>query len=241
MSRIGSSSDIELSILTSHARSIQPPHERVPFSSPISETNFEASSSAMIDEEGPSTPAYFPPSNGISPTLPSSDAGLLEYTRVHGRSEIPLSPRQRENDGTSVHESDSSHDADIAEALPVYRADIPPGYSHSQHDSGDPMTWPAISFRIGFLFPVFWFIGALTLITPQGSLERIFMPWFKDFAPSALLYLNTLETEAEKEAYLARMRVAEIKWAKRCLLAFFLLLCFAAVIAGTIIGVSRIH
>ena len=67
------------------------------------------------------------------------------------------------------------------------------------------------------------------------------MPWFKDFAPSADSWLNTLETEAEKEEYLARMHVAEIRWAKWCLLAFSLLLLIAAAAAGTVVGVSRIH
>ena len=143
-----SSSDIELPVLTSHARSSQPPPERLPLSSPISETNSEnrtANSTAMVDGVEPPTPAYFPPSNVI-PIIPSSDAGLLEYTRLHGHSEIPLSSRQQEDDRNSVHASEASH----AEALPAYRVDNPPRYSHSRRHSGEPMTWPEISFRIGF-------------------------------------------------------------------------------------------
>ena len=211
----------------------------------------------------PPTPAYSPPSNDNIPPLPlvpssSSDAGLLEYTRLHGHSDMPLSPRQREDDNddrTSVHASE-------AEALPAYRADHnPPRYSHRRLDSEEPMTWPAISFRIGFrtflshqtkfdlpslrcyqtVFPIFWLFGALTLITPQDSLDRIFMPWFKDFAPSAASWRDTLQTEAEKEAYSARMRIAEKRWAKRCLSAFSLLLCLVGVIVGTAVGVSKIH
>jgi len=233
-----SSPEIELPVLTSHARSIQPPSERVPFSTPISDANSEnrtVNSIAMVDDVlVPPTPAYFLPSNDILP-IQSSDASLLEYTRLHGHSEIPLSSMQREYDRTSVH-------ASLAE-LPAYRAEPsnPPRYSQSRHDSGDPPTWPAISFRIGFLFPLFWFFGALTLITPQGSLDRIFMPWFKDFAPSADSWLNTLQVEAEKEEYLARMRVAERRWAKRCLYAFSLLLFLIAAAVGIAIGVSRIQ
>ena len=137
-------------MLTSHVPSIiQPPPERAQFSSPIPETNSEnrtANSIAMVNGVEPLTPAYSPPLNYIPP-LPSSDldAGLVEYMRLHGHSDIPLSPRQREEDDrTSVHASHAE------EALPAYRADNPPRYSHSRHDSGDPMTWPAISFRIGF-------------------------------------------------------------------------------------------
>jgi len=225
--------DIELPVLTSHAQSIQPPPEQLPFSTPISEANSENGSIARDNDVVITLPVCF--SNG-TPFIITSDAGLLEYTRLHGHSEIPLSSRQREDDRTSVH-------ASLAEALPAYRAETsyPPRYSQSRHDSGEPMTWPAISFRIGFLFPLFWFFGALTLITPRGSLDRIFMPWFKDFAPSADSWLNTLQVEAEKEEYLARMRVAEIRWAKRCLYAFSLLLLLIAAAAGTAVGVSRIQ
>ena len=102
----------------------------------------------MVDEVEPPTPAYFPPSNGIPP-IQSYDAGLLDYTQRHGHSEIPLSPRQREDDRTSVLASD----ANLAEeALPAYRADNPPRYSfrRGRRDLSEPLTWPAISFRIGF-------------------------------------------------------------------------------------------
>lgn len=251
-----SSSDIELPLSTSHALSIQPPPEPVSFSSPVSEAN----SIAIVDEVEPPSPAYFPPSNGFPP-IQSSDAGLLEYTQRHGHSEIPLSPRQREDDRTSVF----AGEANLAEeALPAYRADNPPRYSLrlGRRDLSEPLTWPAISFRIGFrkffhtkvneismnslslsassaVFPLFWLFGALTLITPR--VDRIFMPWFKDFAPSADSWLETLETEAEKEEYLARMRVTERKWAKWCLFAFSMLLLLVAVAAGTAVGVSRIQ
>jgi hypothetical protein len=91
------------------------------------------------------------------------------------------------------------------------------------------------------VFPFFWLCGALTLVTPQGSLERMFMPWFKDFAPSAGSWYNNLQTEAEKEAYLARIRVVERRWAKMCLVAFSLVLCLAVAVAVTLIAVTRIH
>lgn len=89
------------------------------------------------------------------------------------------------------------------------------------------------------MFPLFWLFGALTLITPK--VNRIFMPWFKDFAPSAESWLDTLETEAEKEEYLARTRVTERRWAKWCLVAFSLLLLLAAAAAGIAVGVSKIQ
>jgi hypothetical protein len=122
-----SSLDIELPVLTSHGLSIQHPLEHVPF--------------AKVDEKEPPTPAYSPPLNDIPPTQ-SFDIGP---TQLHRQSEIPLCSREREDDMNSVHPSEAS-------ALPAYRADTPPRYSQrrGRRDLVEPMTWPAISFRIGF-------------------------------------------------------------------------------------------
>jgi hypothetical protein len=145
----GSSSDIELPVLTSHyARSFQPlPSERAPFSNSVSETNPQngtANSTPAVNGINPPTPAYSPSTNDIPP-IPSFDAGLLEYTRLRGHSEIPLSPRQPEDDRTSVHASEAP-----TESLPAYRVDHPPNYFHRRRDSVEPITWPTICFRIGF-------------------------------------------------------------------------------------------
>ena len=92
------------------------------------------------------------------------------------------------------------------------------------------------------VFPVLWLFGALTLITPRGSLTRIFMPYFQDFAPSTdALCDDNMQTEAEKEAYLERVHIAEIRWAKRCLLAFCILLSFAIAVAVTVIATTKAH
>jgi len=228
-----SSSDIELPVLTSHSRSFQTlPPERIPLS-PVSDTSPQnrTANHAVVHEIEPPTPAYCPPTNDTLP-IPHFDAD----TRLHGHSETPLSSRQREDDRSSVQAS-VAH----AEALPVYRADNPPSYSHSRHHSTEPTTWPTICFRLGFLFPLFWVVGALTLITPQGSLDRIFMPWFKDFAPDADSWRDNLQTEEEKEAYSARVRAAEIRWARMCLFAISLVLCLVIAAAVTLIGVTRVH
>ncbi|KAF8800949.1 hypothetical protein BYT27DRAFT_7148154 [Phlegmacium glaucopus] len=233
----GSSSDIELPILTSHARSFQPPlHGQVSSSSPIAETNPEnrtVNPAAVVDEIEPPIPAYFPPSNHIPPTL-SFDAGLLEYTRMHGHSEIPLSPRQREDDRSSVQASEAQ-----ADALPSYKLDNPPVYSRrpTQHELQEPSTWPMLCFKLGFVFPLFWLCGGLTLISP--SISPIFTPWFRDFVPESECDDN-FQTEADKEAYLARFRAAEITWAKRCSIAFTLVLGFVIAIAVTIIAITKV-
>jgi len=230
-----SSSDIELPVLTSHARSIQPPpQEHVLSSSSTSNTNPEnGTTNPIVVPDGIEPPTYFPPSNDIPP-IPSLDVGLLEYTRLHGHSEIPLSSRQREDDTTSVQASEAP-----AEALPAYRADNPPIYSHREPKNEEPSTWSLVCFKLGFLFPPFWLCGALVLVTPQGTIARIFDSWFQDFAPSADSWCHDgLQTEAEKEAYL---RSVEIRWAKRCLFALSLLMAFVIAVAAVIIAVTKVQ
>jgi hypothetical protein len=65
------------------------------------------------------------------------------------------------------------------------------------------------------------------------------MPWFKDFAPSDRPGCHDDLPEAEKEAYLTRMRVAEIRWAKRCLFALSLVMSFIVIVAVIIIAVTK--
>ena len=66
------------------------------------------------------------------------------------------------------------------------------------------------------------------------------MPWFQDFVPSTeSWYDDNLQTEAEREAHLARVRGVERKWANKCLFAFSLLLCFAIALAVTAVAVSK--
>ena len=65
------------------------------------------------------------------------------------------------------------------------------------------------------------------------------MPWFEDFAPSANSYLDSLQTESEKEEYLARMRIAERRWAKWNLYAFSMMLFLIVAAAVIAVVVSR--
>ena len=232
----GSSSDIELPVLASHARSFQL-HGRASSSSLIPEKeNHKANpTDGVVVIVEPPAPAYFPPANDIPPT--------------------PLScPRQPgDDDRTSVQTSEVH-----PEALPAYRTDSPPVYSH-RPTRYEPTTWSMLCFRFGFrmffyqikwnsrvnflaslVLPLFWLCGTLTLITPRNPFSRICMPWFQDFVPYTESWCDdNLQTEAERETHLARVRAVEIKWAKKCLLAFSLLLCFVIAIAITTVAVSK--
>ncbi|EED84910.1 predicted protein [Postia placenta Mad-698-R] len=118
---------------------------------------------------------------------------------------------------------DSRHDA---MSLPVHHDDAPPPYS----STGEPPAYsrfaehPTLAmylFRFGFLFPLFWLAGALILISPLRAPED----W------------EVSKTEAEREELIESMRRTEMKWAKRCLVAFslFSLVILVAVLAAVFI------
>ncbi|KAF8196578.1 hypothetical protein BJ912DRAFT_955709 [Pholiota molesta] len=90
------------------------------------------------------------------------------------------------------------------------------------------------------VFPGFWFFGALMLITPfrtcdpldQGrrwSLNISFATWRNEH----------LDTDEEKAEFIAKFRAAERRWAKRCLLAAFLMGCFGIAFGAMIYGVLK--
>jgi len=98
------------------------------------------------------------------------------------------------------------------------------------------------------VFPAFWVFGALMLVTPlrspnpfdpQAALSQLsgwpprteFIAWCNE----------NIRTEEDKAEYLAKMHAAEMKWAKRCLLALVLLICFAVAIGATIFAVVKVQ
>ncbi|KAL0576497.1 hypothetical protein V5O48_005472 [Marasmius crinis-equi] len=105
----------------------------------------------------------------------------------------------------------------------------PPEYTKS----AEPITLAKYLFKFGFLFPPFWIMGALILLTPlRAPDEDINDPT----SPHAWL---PEKTEAEKAAIISHLRKAELSWAWRCLFAL-LIVTFLGVAAGiTIWAVLR--
>ncbi|KAG1726407.1 hypothetical protein EDB19DRAFT_1752645 [Suillus lakei] len=107
------------------------------------------------------------------------------------------------------------------EAPPPYAdAAEPPAYSSTP---AEPVTLAMYLFKFGFLFPPFWVLGAIILLSPLKAPA--------DFEPT--------KSEAERHELVRIMRDAEIKWAKRSAWALLILLVVIAIIAGAIIGVLR--
>jgi len=104
---------------------------------------------------------------------------------------------------------DSRHDGS---SLPTHHDDIPPPYSCSAEppaysQAAEHPTLAMYLFKFGFLFPLFWLAGSLVLLSPLRAPED----W------------ETSKTEAERQELIESMRRTEVKWAKRCLVAFSVL------------------
>jgi len=84
-------------------------------------------------------------------------------------------------------------------------------------------------FKFGFLFPPFWIMGVVILLSPLRAPPAA--------TPSAVWLPE--KTDAERQVIIERMRTAELKWAKRCLYALVVLVLAAAVIAVAVWAALR--
>ncbi|KAJ4480014.1 hypothetical protein J3R30DRAFT_3288342 [Lentinula aciculospora] len=111
------------------------------------------------------------------------------------------------------------------ETLPPYLEE-PPAYTSS--GSNEPVTLAMYLFKFGFLFPPFWIIGALILLSPLRQPES---------TPSSVWLPE--KTESEREEIIQKMRKAEVRWAKRCSIALCILLLLVVVGALAVWAVLR--
>lgn len=103
------------------------------------------------------------------------------------------------------------------EKLPAYTACPCP----STND--EPITLARYLFVYGFFLPIFWIVGIALIFSPL----RPTPDW------------ETGKSEEERQRLLARMRVLELKWAKRCLYAMVALLVLIVVLVTTFVLLRR--
>ncbi|KAJ7574641.1 hypothetical protein C8J56DRAFT_802681 [Mycena floridula] len=110
-------------------------------------------------------------------------------------------------------------------------SDVPPPYQAPPEYSAkaEPITLAAYLFKFGFLFPPFWILGAIILLSPLRAPS-----------PSSDLEWLPEKTEAERQAVISRLRKTEKKWAWRCLLALSTLLAFALAAGFTIWAMTHL-
>ncbi|KAK0498900.1 hypothetical protein EDD18DRAFT_54750 [Armillaria luteobubalina] len=110
----------------------------------------------------------------------------------------------------------SRHDHHTSVELPpsYLESDPAPPPEYTQKD--EPVTLAMYLFKFGFLFPPFWIMGAFILLSPLHEPEpEPSDAWLPD------------KTDAEKQLIISRLRKAELKWARRSLFAFVLLVIVA--------------
>ncbi|KAF5393322.1 hypothetical protein D9757_000649 [Collybiopsis confluens] len=132
---------------------------------------------------------------------------------------------------TSTH--DSQHDRSLNESsdsLPPAYVE-PPAYEARQIE---PATLAMFLFKFGFLFPLFWVMGALILVSPLRD------PSDPSSDPSLPASWLPEKTAAEKKQIISKMRAVEIKWAWRCLAALAVLVLVATATGLTIWGILRV-
>ncbi|KAJ7183188.1 hypothetical protein C8R46DRAFT_1066212 [Mycena filopes] len=115
---------------------------------------------------------------------------------------------------------DSRHDRRISAA----ESTLPPPYLEAPEytlHAREPVTLAMYLFKFGFIFPPFWIMGVVILMSPLRAPPAA--------TPSAAWLPE--KTEAERQVLIDRMRTAELKWAKRCLYALLVLVLVAVIIS----------
>ncbi|KAF7330257.1 hypothetical protein MVEN_02463400 [Mycena venus] len=123
---------------------------------------------------------------------------------------------------------DSRHDRRISAAESLE----PPPYMDAPEyteKAQEPVTLAMFLFKFGFLFPPFWIMGVIILLSPLRAPPA---------ATPSTAWLPE-KTDAERQVIIDRMRKAELKWAKRCLYALVALVLVAAVVSVAVWATLR--
>ncbi|KAJ8072207.1 hypothetical protein PM082_015765 [Marasmius tenuissimus] len=93
------------------------------------------------------------------------------------------------------------------EELPPYFGE-PPEYSLTGYS--EPVTFAMFLFKLGFVFPPFWALGASILLSPLHVPEPA--------GPGVRAWLPE-KSDSERQEIIRKIRATELKWARRCCLA----------------------
>ncbi|KIJ15392.1 hypothetical protein PAXINDRAFT_169233 [Paxillus involutus ATCC 200175] len=104
---------------------------------------------------------------------------------------------------------------------PPYADASLPAYSPTPNT--EPVTLAMYLFKFGFLFPPFWILGAIILLSPLTAPA--------DFEPS--------KSEDERQQLVHIMRETEVKWAKRCAFALLAFVVLLGLVAGIAVAVMH--
>ncbi|CAE6431075.1 unnamed protein product [Rhizoctonia solani] len=126
--------------------------------------------------------------------------------------------------------------AEQAQAEP----DSPPYYqpAPSYETVEDPVTLASYLFKYGFVFPLFWLVGAFIIISDlhhESSASAL-----ESQLPSPTTPKNMYELQLKREE-MALLRLAELKWAWRCAYAFAIWFALVIVALAVLLGTGCIR
>ncbi|KAG8708975.1 hypothetical protein FRC08_018604 [Ceratobasidium sp. 394] len=118
-------------------------------------------------------------------------------------------------------------------APPQYYAPPAPSYETVE----DPVTLASYLFKYGFIFPLFWLVGAFIIISDlqqdSNSLSNV-------EAQSSSPPKSPYELQLKREE-MALLRLAELKWAWRCAYAFAIWFALFIITLAVVIGTGCIR
>lgn len=129
----------------------------------------------------------------------------------------------------SRHDSVSRSSVAFSRVSAALDGDAPPPYVEGSelpaYDVAprEPPTLAMYLFKFGFLFPPFWIMGAIILLSPLKAPA--------DFEPS--------KSDAERQELVQLIRNTELKWAKRSVWALLAFIVSLGVICGIVAAVVR--
>ncbi|CAK5268821.1 unnamed protein product [Mycena citricolor] len=176
------------------------------------------------------------PARIAAPTPAASRQSATQYTNIVDDFFGVPSSRTRD----SRHDSGSWRNS-VASYKSSHRdsAALPPPYLEAPEytvRAKEPVTLAMYLFKFGFLFPPFWIMGVFILFSPL----RAPPPTSVSDSDVECAWLPE-KTDAERQVIIERLRVAELKWAKRCLYALIALLLAAVAIAIAVWATLRLR
>ncbi|KIJ96284.1 hypothetical protein K443DRAFT_107535 [Laccaria amethystina LaAM-08-1] len=180
------------------------------YAAPSDHQRASTTAAVAIDPPPLTIPDYTPLENGTA-SAPAEDAASLHP---------PAVSCSRGDD------SDLPLYQNVSERLPAYTSRPSP----SSFGGHEPRTLSMILFKLGFCFPPMWILGASFLVARCPS------KWY----PCRHPWLEERQrTEAERAAFMARVRVVEVMWARRCLIALGMVLCFGLAAGVTAFAIMQ--
>jgi len=147
----------------------------------------------------------------------------LDVDHERAQAAAPATHASRHDARLSISSIPPPYDLEAQSDCDTMVADLPSyetASSTKEASSTEPNTIPAALYKWGFYCPLLWPLGACLLVNFHSPME-----------------LARLYGPEESPARVRILRAAELRWAKRCLLATIILTFFILMVVGMTVGI----